>query len=225
MAVPASGPISITDLKAAFPAINSNSLADYRGTKWYRSNNSRGFFGNPTMSMSESYDTRPNSPVTPGSATYYGSISFTIPLFNTLSITCKGGDGGQAGAYGYWVKNGSITAVSGSSSGGAGGTSYFGSYLSAGGGAGGGGNSGGGSPGATTSTSLTITDSNQTNVSIQGTTITIGVGGGGGGGQGGMNYAYRDFPYPYDYLDGYYEDGRAATGASGAGGYVSVSWS
>jgi hypothetical protein len=225
MAVPASGPISISDLKAAFPAINSNSLSAYRGTKWYRSNNSRGNFGNPTISMSESYDTRPNSPVVAGSATYYGSTSFTIPLFNTLSITCKGGDGGQAGGYGYYVKDGNITGVVGSSGGGAGGTSYFGGYLSAGGGAGGGGNGGGGSAGATTSTALYITDSNQTNVSIQGITITIGVGGGGGGGAGGQNYSYKYFPYPYQGLNGYYADGPSYTGASGASGYVSVSWS
>lgn len=225
MAVPASGPISITDLKAAFPAINSNNLADYRGTKWYRSNNSRGLFGNPTISMSESYDTRPTSPVVAGSATYYGSTPFTIPLFNTLSITCKGGDGGQAGGYGYWVKDGSITAVSSSSGGAAGGTSSFDGYLSASGGAGGGGNGGSGSSGATTSTSLYITDSNQSLVSIQGTTISIGVGGGGGGGGGGMNYSYKYFPAPYTYLNGYYADGASYTGASGAGGYVSVSWS
>lgn len=214
MAVPASGPISISDLKAAFPAINSNNLADYRGTKWYRSNNSRGFFGNPTISMSESYDTRPTNPVTPGSATYYGTTSFTIPLFNTLSITCKGGDGGQAGGYGV---NGCKGGNTPSGDGGAGGTSYFGSYLSAGGGVGGSGNGVGGATGSTTSTALYITDSNQSLVSIQGTTITIGVGGGGAGGSGGANtflyygYCVAGNPQP--------------SGSAGAGGYVSVSWS
>lgn len=220
MAVPASGPISINDLKTAFPAINSNNLAAYRGTKWYRSNNSRGFFGNPTISMSESYDTRPTSPVVAGSATYYGSTNFTIPLFNTLSITCKGGDGGQAGSYGVYYNGGPYNGTpTPSSGGGAGGTSYFGGYLSAGGGGGGGGNGGGGSAGATTSTALYITDSNQSNVSIQGTTITIGVGGGGGGGGGGA------LLYWNTWISQYQNVGAAGSGASGAGGYVSVSWS
>lgn len=215
MAVPASGPISISDLKAAFPAINSNSLSAYRGTKWYRSNNSRGNFGNPTISMSESYDTRPTNPVTPGSATYYGTTNFTIPLFNTLSITCKGGNGGGAGVYGVDGCNGNTPTSSGS--GGAGGTSYFGGYLSASGGAGGTGNGGGGSSGATTSRSLYITDNDQSLVSIQGSVITIGVGGGGGGGSGGENkflynfWCYTGSPQP--------------SGSAGAAGYVSVSWS
>lgn len=215
MAVPASGPISISDLKAAFPAINSNSLADYRGTKWYRSNNSRGFFGNPTISMSESYDTRPTNPVTPGSATFYSSTSYVIPLFNTLSITCKGGNGGGAGVYGVDGCNGSTPTSSGS--GGAGGTSYFSNYLSAGGGAGGTGNGGGGSAGATTSTTLYITDGNQSLVPIQGTTITVGVGGGGGGGSGGEN----KFLYGPYCLNG----NPQPNGTAGASGYVSISWS
>lgn len=214
MAVPASGPISISDLKAAFPAINSNSLSAYRGTKWYRANNSRGIFGNPTISISESYDTRPNSPVVAGSATYYSTTGFTIPLFNTLSITCKGGDGGQAGG---WGANGCAGGNTSSGGGGAGGTSYFGGYLSASGGAGGTGNGGGGSSGATTSTALYITDSNQSNVSIQGTSITIGVGGGGAGGSGGAN--------TFLYLGWCYSGNPQPDGASGAGGYVSVSWS
>ena len=214
MSVPASGPISINNLKSAFPGINSNSLSAYRGVKWYRSNNSRGFFGNPTISMSEAFDTRPNSPVVPGSATYYSSTSFTIPLFNSLSITCRGGDGGQAGAYGV---NGCVGGLTPSDNGGAGGTSFFGGYLAASGGAGGTGNAGSGSPGATTSTTLFITDSNQSNVSIQGTSVTIGVGGGGAGGRGGANTYI---------LYGYCLNGAAQpNGASGNSGFVSVSWS
>jgi len=224
MAVPASGPISITDLKAAFPGVNSNSLSAYRGVKWYKSNNYRGFFGNPTISMSESFDTRPNSPVVPGSFTIYGSQGWTIPLFNKLSVTIKGGNGGQAGQYGFYVKDGSVTGRTVSGNGGGGGASYFGGYLGASGGGGGSGDLAGGGAGQTVSLYWDA-DANEGYLAYQGVGLTLTVGGGGGGGSGGQNYSYRYFPYPYQGLNGYYADGNAASGAGGGGGYVSVSWS
>lgn len=224
MSVPASGPISINNLKSAFPGINSNSLSAYRGVKWYRSNNSRGFFGNPTISMSEAFDTRPNSPVVPGGFTIYGTQGWTIPLFNKLSVTIKGGDGGQAGQYGSYVKDGSITGRTVSGNGGAGGSSFFGGYLGASGGAGGVGDAAGGGVGQTASL-FWDADANTSLLSLQGQGLTLTVGAGGAGGGGGPNYFWRYFPPPFQGANGYYQDGSAGSGAGGAGGYITVSWS
>lgn len=98
--VPASGAISISALKAAFPNINSNRLSDYEGVKWYKSNNSRGYFpsgANAYISMSAFYDTRHVSPVVPGSQSFPSSTTFQLPLFNILTFTVWGGGGGGGG--------------------------------------------------------------------------------------------------------------------------------
>lgn len=220
MAVPSSGSVSISDLKAAFPSINSNSMSAYRGVKWYKSTNARGFFGNPTISLSESYDTRPTSPVTPGTiGTIYSSTGWTIPLFNKLYVTIKGGNGGQAGYDGT-----SPFAGWQGGNGTAGGASYFGGYLGASGGAGGAGGAGnGGATGATTSLTWDA-DADPSLLVHQNEGITLTVGGGGGGGGGGQKWRYADFPYPYDSLDGWYTDGNASGGSPGSGGYITISW-
>ncbi len=52
--VPASGPAAFSDIKAAFPNINSNSLADYRGRQFYVAGTGNiGTFNPTTLKMSD----------------------------------------------------------------------------------------------------------------------------------------------------------------------------
>jgi hypothetical protein len=138
---PSSGPISIANIKAAFPTTNSNNLADYRGKQWFKSDNSRGFFpsgANAYISMSMFYDTREITPVIAGSQTYTSGSSITLPaLFNTLTVTVYGASGGGGG--GSYLEG--IVIYDGSAGSAGGGTS-FGNisdvyYLTANGGGGG----------------------------------------------------------------------------------------
>lgn len=141
--VPTTGAISINDIKAAFPTINSNNLNSYKGKLWYKSDNSRGYFpsgDNAYISMSMFRDTREVSPVVAGSATYTSGTSITLPaMFNTLTVTVYGASGGGGG--GSYLAG--TTTYSGSSGGSGGNTSFGNSsdahYKSASGGGGGGG--------------------------------------------------------------------------------------
>lgn len=149
-----------------------------------------------------------------GGATYVGTGYYTIPVYNTINITVKGGDGGQAGEYGYNSCNGQPSTVNWNAGGG-GNTSSFGGYVAAGGGSGGGGNHTGGNSGAT-SNSGTLTNPVQGgNGPPSGSQIYVTVGNGGNGGGGGANFG------------GWYcgPTGNAANGSGGAAGYVYVSWS
>jgi hypothetical protein len=230
--VPSSGSVSVNDLKAAFPNINSNSLGDYKGVKWYKSDNSRGYFpsgANAYVSMNDFHDTRYNSPVVPGNLSVTGTRTWTIPLFNKLNIQLRGGDGGQGGNNGNWVKNGSVVSISAGSPGSAGGSSSFSNYFSASGGSGGGVPSGSGGSGATTNNQWDA-DANSSLLSHQGETVTITIGGVGAGGAGGHNYGwYADYvciPFngcywtdPYWHDTGSNGDGSAGTTAGNA--YIS----
>lgn len=162
--------------------------------------------------MSETFDTRPNSPVVAGSG-YLGNGNWTIPLFNKLYVQIKGGDGGQSGAYGV---NGCVGGLTPSGNGGAGGASYFGPFLGASGGAGGSGDRAAGGVGQTTSLYWDA-DANNGYLAYQGYVLTSTVGGGGAGGGGGAN--------PYTLFGVCVQGNAQPGGAAGAAGYVYVSWS
>lgn len=149
-----------------------------------------------------------------GSGTgYLPTGNWTVPTYNTISATVKGGDGGQSGAYGYNACSGVAT---GSGNGNAGGTSSFGGYLSAGGGAGGSGNKVSGKTGAINSSSWTNpVQGGSGPASGASVYITVGLGGSGGG--GGSNCAYYGI---YCLCPN-----NAANGSKGADGYVQVTWS
>lgn len=222
---PASGPISIAQIMAAFPSYAGvNSLANLNGVKWYKTNNSRGFFviGNThPISLSAFYDTREASPAIPGSVPTYttpGTYSFTVPMFNKLTITCVGGGGGSAGGNGLYFNGPNNAQIyQYGFPGGNGNTSSFGSYLSASGGTAGNAFAGPG-PGATTTTVLDV-DQNAAYLNLYGTQISVVVGSGGVEGAGGMNALWTTSGF-----DRYEEWYRSGSGSVGAAGSVSISW-
>ena len=165
--------------------------------------------------------------ITGGSQYFGGSTSWTIPVYNTITVTCVGGSGGGAGQYGYIQSpcygSGGVT---GSQGGSAGGGTSFGGYVYAAGGGGGSGNAGGGSPGGVSSQSYTNPVQGGSGPT-SGSSISVSVGGGGGGGQGGC-FIYQKFVTNYYY--GYTVDAGCAcwdyysSGGTGSSGYVQISW-
>lgn len=214
------GPISMSDLNSAFGL--GNTITSYYGARWFRGNNSRGYFqSSGTISLSDFAGTRNSSPVSPGAAVYGGSQNIPIPMFNNLTVTVKGGNGGTNGVGGN---------CAGGGGGFAGGDSYLSGYVGAGGGGGGGGT------GATNATSLSINDSNQNDIiSRYGTQPYGQVGAGGNGGSTGyytrsefittrIEY-YQYFPYVgvFGYT-AYYCDQAAGGGSGGSPGYIRLDW-
>jgi hypothetical protein len=226
MTLPTSGSLSLAQIKAEFSAINSNILSAYRGARWYKDDNTRGYFpsgaSTTAISMSLFYGTRSSITVTPSGPTSISSGSYTVPFYNKITFVIKGGDGGQKGPNGW---NGEGNYPTPGSDGGGGNSSYLYGYVTAG---------GGGGNGGTGSTATVVFDADAQTVTINGSVqssitpptrnsiITYGIGSGGSGGRGGYNRVYRDFPYPYDYLDGWYNEDNGNYGANGASGYVTV---
>lgn len=219
MTLPTSGTLSLSAINAEFAL--GNNLGAYRGIRWYKDDNSRGYFDNnasgngPPIDISEFYGTRKTIPVVPTGDVSYGNGSyFVVPFYNRLIINLQGGGGGQGGAVGYYSQgyyNGVLTP---GGSGGSGGTTSFGTWVSAGGGAGGG---GGGNSGAAGGTASLIIDAATTpGAPLKGVQIYITVGSGGGGGGGGPIYSSTDGKY------GYALAGYAASGSAGSAGYVTV---
>lgn len=180
MPLPNSGPISIQQINAEFGL--GNNLGAYRGVRWFKSDNSRGFFpsgANAFMSMSLFRGTRPTSPVVAGSQTYNpGTTSITLPaLFNTLTVEVYAGGGGGGG--GGYLK--AYTEVYGGASGGSGGNTTFGNsgdvyFLSCTGGSGGG--------GGTAVTTNALGGKPEDGTGSAGTNGTPSTGGGAGGSNG-----------------------------------------
>jgi hypothetical protein len=221
--LPASGQLSISQINAEFG--RGNSLGNYKGVKYYLANNRRGYFpsgSNAYVDISAFYSKRATSPVTPGSWTRseYGTYSFTVPMFNIMTITVTGAQGGQAGSNGYYFNgdnNGQVSEWGGPAYGGNG--SAFGPYVSASGGSGGVTSSAGGQGGATSSLNWNV-DSNSSLFNLYNQVISVTVGRGGGGGGGGMNKLWRTDLDPDRYVDWY----RSGDGGEGAAGSVTISW-
>lgn len=203
-------PISIGDINAEFGF--GNDLASYHGQLFGRPDSTAGLFPATAISLADFYNTQK---AVASSTTSMSSGSFTIPPYKTITFTATGGNGGQAGAYGYFYLGPSSGTPTASGGGGAGGASSAGSLVSGAGGAGGGGNAGGGAAGSTATVTLTNPLYGGTGPT-SGTAITITVGAGGAGGAGGPIYSFNGYSYQ---LAGY-----ASNGAAGAAGSVTRSW-
>jgi len=150
-----------------------------------------------------------------GSVTISSTQSFTIPVYNNITITVNGGGGGLTGQPGYIQAPcsgaGSATPAQ---SGSPGGTSSFGGYVSAGG--------GGSDQGGFTSSQSFTNPVQGGSGPPSGNSVPVTIGGGGAGGQGGC--------FIYQFVAGQTNYGCSCwshynTGSTGANGSVTVSWS
>ena len=225
MTVPTSS-ISMSDINSNFGF--GNSLGSYYNKRWYTDSNYRGYTpASGPISFSDFSGKRNSSPVASGSRTIYSTENFTIPLFNTFSVTVVGGQGGQAGQSGNYSSGGP---------GGQGGTTSFGSYVASAGGPGGAPSLGGGSYGMPQTLTWTVTDANQNSIlSHQNETVYASIGGGGGGGGGGLDYVYQcactkycgcgwGCAYCCETSCAWVFQNKAG-GSGGAAGYITISWS
>lgn len=222
MPLPGSGFLQLGTDGATGRSINSefgygNDMASYQGV-YYGIGGTINRFPLPgnSLSISNFYST---SRITSGSAFISSSQNFVVPVYNTISIVCVGGSGGQEGFWGYDC-SGNRT-IAGLQPGGTGGVSSFGGYVAAGGGAGGSGAFGGGAGGAAGATaSGSFTNPFQGGGGPpSGATIFAAVGGGGSGGRGAatrFDFGRCYYPWP---------DSFAPSGSAGGPGYISVSWS
>lgn len=154
--------------------------------------------------------------ITGGSAYFGGSQNYVIPVYNTITITVVGGQGGQAGYNGTNACGYPCGDTGGG--GGPGGSSSFGGYVASGGGPGGGAGSdgGGGSYGPTVTNTFTNPVQGGSGPT-SGSTLYVTVGGGGSGGSGGKNC--------FLYYGTCISLTSASGGNGGGSGYVSISWS
>jgi hypothetical protein len=207
MTLPTSGTLSLDAINTEFNL--GRNLGAYRGVRWYKDDNSRGFFDNnssgngPPTDFSEFYGTRKTIPVTPTGDVSYGNGSyFTVPFYNRLIIKLQGGSGGSGGGAGNtWP-----STYTAGNPGGTGGSSQFGSWVTAAGGGGGAGDSGGGAQAGAPGQYIeyTINADTTPNAPLKNTQIQIFVGSGGSAGTGGGNWP------------------QGGSGSSGSSGYVTV---
>ena len=125
MTIKSSGPLSLTDINTEFQL--GTSIGVHHGVRWYLDNGNTGVFSNTTLSFSDFYGKRKNSPVSPGSTSYTpGTYTFTVPYYNTLVIdTWAGGGGGYSGgAAGFNTRAGDGQYAGG------GGSYYTGTFIS-----------------------------------------------------------------------------------------------
>jgi hypothetical protein len=204
MTLPASGTLSLNDINTEFNL--GRNLAAYRGQRWFRDDNTRGYFddsttGNfPPIDVSEFYSKRSPSSVSfpvgqVNTYTSVGTYSFPINFFyNTLLIEVRGGNGadGQDGTSqyecnGFDYKGNPICGfVWRNGANGAPGTaSSFGSFVSGAGGAGGNGATGSGGFGKTsglpgTYNSIIINAETNSSAPLKGSSVSYTVGSGTG---------------------------------------------
>lgn len=225
MTLQSSSQISFSQINAEFGL--GTDMNNYKGTRWFRDTNNRGFFSTTNFSITEFYSKRKNSPAGTGSQRLTSSTNFTIPMFNTLTVTAYSGSGGQAGSDGNCALAGN---------GGNGQDSYLADYVGTGQGPGGVRSAGYGSR-SVASVTLTITDANQNDIIARyNITKYAQIGGGGGGGGTGLNWRYVTrctFYYWQPYVgpvcgaqvtDSFCDVG-VRNGDGGAAGFIDISWS
>lgn len=265
MTLPSSGTITLlqvyneAQLQATSAWYNKGAnIGGYRGLQWWQDNTVTGYFSSGALSMSDFYSKRSFSPVTPGAYRFYisgyyptpgapagatlvatsQSSSFTIPVYNLLTVTVYGGAGGGAGgqgggggeqpgtngtastfgsstwyAYGDYGRRGT---VGGSGNRGADGTPLSSYPAGGGGGSGGGGGFAAGGPGGNGGrTSITVANpisgggSGYPSGPPVGSTVSFYIGAGGPGGSGASAFY---FPGGYN-------------GSPGQWGWIDVVWS
>jgi len=227
MTLPASGPL-VLGLTGGGNSINGefgygNDLGAYRGVFFGRGGQEFQFPAPPNLiAMGLFYSAYK---IVPGSRTFNSTQSFVIPVYNTMTITVQGGQGGASGAPGLISSPcpGAGNFTSGSS-GSYGTVSSFGGYLSAAGGAGGAGSASSSNPGQPGQ----IVANTYTNP-VQGgggppsgQTVTVSIGGGGSGGGGGC-LVYQLVVNGTNFGCACW--GNASSGGGGSPGVVTVSWS
>lgn len=224
MTIKTSGQLSMAEINAEF-GLGTNLYA-YRGVKWYRDDNTRGFFegasgNNPPIDFYEFYGKRKTIPVTPtGDVAYSNGQWFSVPFYNKITIVIVGGQAGAKGPNGY---DGEGRYPTSGSDGNSGNPSYFYGYKAD-----------GGSPNSGVGATTTIVfNAEANNITVNGSVVSgappfcgisiiCQVGSGGAGGRGGYNRPYRDFPYPFDYLDGWYTEENGSFGAQGSSGSCTI---
>lgn len=211
MTLPSSGPISMSDINTEFSL--GRNMQSYWGVTYYKSDNVKRTFSNsgtgnfPPISFSDFLGAMKTRPVSPtGDVSYANGSIFTVPYYNYLVIKMVGGQAGGQGNQGYTNDGcgGDPTGKNGSP----GGTTYFGSYTSA----------SGGSPnlGAGASVTTYIYADSTPGAPTRGTSVSITVGAGGGGGQGGDQTGKAGTSSCFNF-------GKAASGATGSAGSITVS--
>ena len=211
-------PISLGDIQTEF-GLGAN-LNAYYNARWFKDDNSRGYFQTTgQISLTDFYSKRKNSPVVPNSVTLdyatWNNRSYSLPMFNNLSITAYSGQGGTFGQNGN-CRNGTT--------GGTGAATSFGNYVSTSTGAVAGyGGTGGISTG---STSLAISDANQASIiALYNTGVTAGIGAGGyAGGAGAYSNQVCACAYGVCVCANNCDQG-AGGGSGGSNGYIVLSWS
>lgn len=215
MALPASGYLQLGTDGATGRSVNSefgygNDMASYQGVYAGKSGLAYQFpLAGNSLAMDLFYST---SKITGGSTSYGTSQTIVVPVYNTITITCVGGQGGSGGSTGS--NSDGCTGSPAGDSGNPGGTSSFGGYVSAGGG-GGGGPASGGSPGSTVTQTYTNPIQGGSGPP-SGSSIFVTIGPGGSGGQGGCYY-YKLYSVCNCW-------NRANSGNAGSHGSVSISW-
>lgn len=211
-------PLSMSDINgpSGFNG-RGNNLNAYRGTLFYRPDNSTGYFTSGSIKMSDFYSTQATSPVIPGnSGNITSGSTVTLPsMFNVLTVLVYGASGG--GGSGSYITG---TTVTGGDSGTSGGSTSFGSpgnayYVVANGG-------GGGAGGGTSYVSYLYgyavgsadgTGGAGSNAATNPDTANIISGGGGGPGyDNGGNHTYVTGPNSYTVY------AASSGGAGGKGG-------
>jgi len=220
-------PISLGDIQAEFNL--GTNLNAYRGQRWFLDSNARGYFTSGTISLTDFYSKRVNSPVvatgpTTLSRATYNNTNYPFPMFNNFYVSTYSGRGGTAGANGNCQSAGP---------GDVGGTTNYGSLANTGTGAAG--PNGGSGSVATGSTSWSISDANQASIlALYGTTNLLTIGGAGGAGTTGYNSRsvftcvsyvfYYGVPVCNGGVTDYYCDSAVGAGSPGVDGYIVVQW-
>lgn len=214
--------ISLAEIQNEFG--RGNNLGAYRGTNWFTDDNTQGSFPaspNP-ISFADFRSKRKTNPVTPYNRVITADEIFTVPVFNTITITVRGPGGGGMGYRGVpWGNPGGDGANGGTTSfgdyasaaGGGGGHYGVGGYVSgAGDGAAGGHGDGPGGAGAKSVISWTVTKASDK--AHFGEKIQVIIGKGGAGGAGGVNFGNLG--------QGWFPMGNNSSGGTGANGSVTI---
>ena len=138
MTLPTSGTLSMSAINTEFAL--GNNLAVYRGVKWYKDDNSRGYFddsstGNfPPIDFAEFYGKRKTITVTPQTVNPASTGYRTIDFYNTMSFNLAtgttGGTGGDGSSWYGWSPSQGWYTVYGSAGGAPGpSTITWGSYT------------------------------------------------------------------------------------------------